>query len=56
MGARRLLVGVVVLVSVAAAACGNSKSQNTSPTTSPLSNTPLTTASAADLTRNVARP
>jgi ABC-type branched-subunit amino acid transport system substrate-binding protein len=56
MGARRLRVCVVVLLSVAAAACGNSKSQNSSPTTSPLSNTPLTTASAADLTRNVARP
>jgi len=56
MNARRLLIGVVVLVCVTATACGNSKSQNSSPTTSPLSNTPLTTASAADLTKNVPRP
>jgi ABC-type branched-subunit amino acid transport system substrate-binding protein len=44
------------VLSVALAACGNSKSQTSSPTTSPLSNTPLTTASAADLTKNVKRP
>jgi branched-chain amino acid transport system substrate-binding protein len=56
MGTRRLLIGAAVVLGVAAAACGNSKSQNSSPTTSPLSNTPLTTASAADLTRSVPRP
>src|SRR5882757_6779050 len=52
---RRLLV-LVVLLGVSTAACGNSKSQTSGPTTSPLSNTPLTTASAADLTKNIPRP
>ena len=52
---RRLLV-LVVLLGVSTTACGNSKSQTSGPTTSPLSNTPLTTASAADLTKNVSRP
>jgi len=52
---RRLLV-LLVLLGVSATACGNSKSQTSGPTTSPLSNTPLTTASAADLTKNVPRP
>jgi branched-chain amino acid transport system substrate-binding protein len=52
---RRLLVGVV-LMSVAVAACGNSKSQ-TAPTTTVVSgNTPQTTASPADLTKDVPRP
>jgi branched-chain amino acid transport system substrate-binding protein len=55
MRSRRQLVGVVLL-SVALAACGNSKSQTTAPTTLPAGNTPVTTASAADLTKNVARP
>jgi len=52
---RRLLV-LLVLLGVSATACGNSKSQTSGPTTSPLSNTPLTTASAADLTKNGPRP
>jgi branched-chain amino acid transport system substrate-binding protein len=52
----RRLFAAVVLIGLAAAACGNSKSQTSGPTTSPLSNTPLTTASAADLTKNVPRP
>jgi branched-chain amino acid transport system substrate-binding protein len=55
MRTRRLLVGVVLL-SVALAACGNSKSQSAPPTTVPVGNTPQTTASAADLTKNVSRP
>jgi ABC-type branched-subunit amino acid transport system substrate-binding protein len=55
MRSRRLLIGVVLL-SVAVAACGNSKSQTSSPTTLPLGNTPLTTASAADLAKIVPRP
>ncbi len=42
----------VMLISLAAAACGNSKSQTTAPTTVPLGNTPVTTASAADLAKN----
>ncbi len=55
MPTRRVLTGVVLL-GVALAACGNSKSQTSSPTTRSSSNTPVTTASAADLTRNVPRP
>lgn len=51
----RLLVGAVLL-GVAFAACGNSKSQTAPPTTVAPSKTPLTTASAADLTKNVPRP
>ena len=43
-------------MSVAVAACGNSKSQTAPPTTVAPSNTPLTTASAAELTQNIARP
>jgi branched-chain amino acid transport system substrate-binding protein len=53
---RTRLLAFVVFLAVSAAACGNSKSQTSGPTTSPLSNTPLTTASAADLTKNVPRP
>ena len=56
MRTRRLLVGVVVILSIAAAACGNSKSQAAPPTTVPVGNTPVTTASAADLTKDVPRP
>ncbi len=52
---RRLFVGVVLL-SAALAACGNSKSQTAPTTTAPASDTPVTTASAADLTKNVPRP
>jgi branched-chain amino acid transport system substrate-binding protein len=55
MRTRRLFVGVVLL-SVALAACGNSKSQTAGPTTVPVGNTPQTTANAADLTKNVPRP
>ena len=55
MRSRRLVVAVVLL-GLAAAACGNSKSQTAPPTTVPVGNTPLTTASAADLTKNVPRP
>ncbi len=56
MRARRLLV-VAVLLAMAAAACSNSKSQTqTSVTTQPAGNTPVTTASAADLAKNIARP
>ncbi len=53
--ARALLV-VSVLLAVLAAACGNSKSNNTADTTATTGNTPQTTASAADLTKNVPRP
>jgi branched-chain amino acid transport system substrate-binding protein len=56
MRSRRFLVGVVLFGLVAAAACGNSKSQSAPPTTVPLGNTPETTASAADLTKDVPRP
>jgi branched-chain amino acid transport system substrate-binding protein len=52
----RRLFAAVVLISLAAAACGNSKSQTAAPTTVPLGNTPLTTASAADLAKNVPHP
>jgi ABC-type branched-subunit amino acid transport system substrate-binding protein len=55
MRSRRFLAAVVLL-GLIAAACGNSKSQTAPPTSSPLSNTPLTTATAADLTKNVPRP
>jgi branched-chain amino acid transport system substrate-binding protein len=55
MRTRRLLVGVVLSI-VAAAACGNSKSQTAAPTTLAPSNTPVTTASAADLAKNLPRP
>ncbi len=55
MRSRHLLtVGVALVVLVAA--CGNSKSSNTSATTLTTSKTPQTTASAADLTKNVPRP
>ncbi len=43
MRTRRLLAGVALL-SVALAACGNSKSQSEGPTTVPVGNTPVTTA------------
>jgi branched-chain amino acid transport system substrate-binding protein len=56
MRARRWVVGAVLLV-VGLVGCSNSKSQGASPTTAgSLSGTPVTTASAADLARNVARP
>jgi branched-chain amino acid transport system substrate-binding protein len=52
----RRLFAAVVLISLAAAACGNSKSQTAAPTTVPVGNTPMTTASAADLAKNLPRP
>src|SRR5882724_323754 len=52
----RRILALVILVGLSAAACGNSKSQTAAPTTLPASNTPQTTATAADLTKNVARP
>ncbi len=55
MRARKVLVGGLLLALIAAA-CGNSKSNNTANSTLTTSKTPLTTASAADLTRNVPRP
>jgi ABC-type branched-subunit amino acid transport system substrate-binding protein len=56
MRARPLLASAVLLA-LLAAACGNSKSQSgTSSTTKAVGNTPQTTASSADLTKNVPRP
>src|SRR5882724_5757766 len=52
----RHLVAGLMLLSVAAAACGNSKSQTADSTTAATSGSPQTTASPVDLTKNVARP
>jgi branched-chain amino acid transport system substrate-binding protein len=57
MRTRRLLAtAATTLLVVVVGACGNSKSQTSSSTTVTTGNVPQTTASAADLSKHVARP